>query len=179
MARWNYLGLINGITRYALLRWSLGEDDDICLSLRVQGQLRRMQPCCLCLELCKVYPFGFQFYPLCDLCCVAHGVNAFSLNHSALVELSRHDTLHALLAVLAPYVTPTNFDSFVLPLYNRRHDTCVACGCGDNSIAHWTRFCIVPLLVATYFICDDIVKGTHLEHIFEKKKSKKVHDESG
>ena len=146
--------MINGITRYALLRWSLGEDDDICLSLRVQGQLRRMQPCCLCLELCKVYPFGFQFYPLCDFCCVAHGVNAFSLNHSTFVELSRHDTLNALLAVLAPNVTPVNYDSFVLPLYNRMHDACVACGCGDNSIAHWTRFYIVPLIVASYFVCD-------------------------
>ena len=25
---------------------------------------------------------------------------------------------------------------------------CVACGCGDNTIGHWTRWCIVPLLVA-------------------------------
>ena len=136
------------------LRWSLGEDDDICLALRVQGQLRRMQPCCLCLELCKVYPFGFQFYPLCDLCCVAHGVNAFSLNHSTVVELPRQETFHALLAMMAPNVTPINQTSFVLPLYNRTHDTCVACGCGDNSIAHWTRFCIVPLIVASYFVYD-------------------------
>ena len=147
---------INGITRYALLRWSLGEDDDICLSLRVQGQLRRKQPCCPCLELCKVYPFGFQFYPLCDLCCVAHGVNALSLNHPAVVELSRLDTFHALLSVMAPNVTPINYNSFVLPLYNRTHETCVACGCGDNSIAHWTRFCIVPLIVASYFIFDSV-----------------------
>ena len=148
--------LINGITRYALLRWSLGEDDDICLALRVQGLLRRMQPCCLCLDLCKVYPFGFQFYPLCDLCCVAHGVNAFSLNHSTVVELSRQETFHAFLTMMVPDVTPTNRDSFVLPLYNRTHDTCVACGCGDNSIAHWTRFCIVPLIVASYFVYDSV-----------------------
>ena len=25
---------------------------------------------------------------------------------------------------------------------------CAACGCGDNTIGHWTRWCIVPLLVA-------------------------------
>ena len=147
--------MTNGNTRYALLRWCLGEDDDICLSVRVQGQLRRMQPCCYCPELCKVYPFGFQFYPLCDLCCVTHGVNAFSLNHSTIVELTRHDAGHALVEVLAPNVAPINYDSFVLPLYNCTHDTCVACGCGDNSIAHWTRFCIVPLIVASYFVCDN------------------------
>ena len=25
---------------------------------------------------------------------------------------------------------------------------CAACGCGDNTIGHWTRWCIVPLLLA-------------------------------
>ena len=25
---------------------------------------------------------------------------------------------------------------------------CAACGCGDNTIGHWSRWCIVPLLVA-------------------------------
>ena len=30
------------------------------------------------------------------------------------------------------------------------HDVvCRACGCGDNTIGHWTRWCIVPLIVAT------------------------------
>ena len=119
-----------------------GEDDDICLALRVQGQLRRLQPCCICLKLCKIYPFDFQFYPLCNFCCVTHGVDAFSLNHSTTMELSRHDTFHALLAVLASNVTPVN-DSFVLPLCDRLRNTCVACGCKDNSIAHWTRFCML------------------------------------
>ena len=29
------------------------------------------------------------------------------------------------------------------------HDVvCRACGCGDNTIGHWTRWCIVPLIVA-------------------------------
>ena len=78
----------------------------------------------------------------------------FFFYHSTTVELSRHDTFHALLAVLAPNVTPVNYDFFVLPLYDRVHDTCVACGCGDNSIAHWTRFCIVPF-VTWYFIGDN------------------------
>ena len=32
----------------------------------------------------------------------------------------------------------------------------VACGQGDSSVAHWTRFCVVPLFVALYFTreCD-------------------------
>lgn len=38
----------------------------------------------------------------------------------------------------------------VLPLYNRVHAACVACGHGDNSTAHWTRFCVVPLVVANF-----------------------------
>ena len=29
------------------------------------------------------------------------------------------------------------------------HDVvCRACGCGDNTIGHWTRWCVVPLIVA-------------------------------
>ena len=29
----------------------------------------------------------------------------------------------------------------------RTEGTCQACGCGDNTIGHWTRWCVVPLLV--------------------------------
>ena len=39
-------------------------------------------------------------------------------------------------------------------LDQRSHDPCVACGCGDNSISHWSRFCVVPLLVFNYFSAD-------------------------
>ena len=39
-------------------------------------------------------------------------------------------------------------------LDQRSHDPCIACGCGDNSISHWSRFCIVPLLVFNYFCAE-------------------------
>ena len=33
----------------------------------------------------------------------------------------------------------------ILPAYDI---VCRACGCGDNTIGHWTRWCVVPLIVA-------------------------------
>ena len=34
-------------------------------------------------------------------------------------------------------------------------DTCRACGCGDNSVGHWTRWCVVPLLTAWILLCPE------------------------
>ena len=31
---------------------------------------------------------------------------------------------------------------------SRPAGACVACGCGDNTIGHWTRWCIIPFAVA-------------------------------
>ena len=30
---------------------------------------------------------------------------------------------------------------------SRPAGACVACGCGDNTIGHWTRWCIIPFVV--------------------------------
>lgn len=69
---------LNGIARFALLRWCLGEDDDTALAHRQQGQLRRLQPCSVCLDLCRVYPFGLQYYPVCDRCCMTQQLHVLN-----------------------------------------------------------------------------------------------------
>ena len=39
--------------------------------------------------------------------------------------------------------------------YNRHLTTCIACGQRDNSSQHWTRFCIIPVLVANALSSSD------------------------
>ena len=45
-----------------------------------------------------------------------------------------------------------SFPQQPVPLADRSHEVCIACGQGDNSVAHWSRFCLVPLFVALYFL---------------------------
>jgi hypothetical protein len=39
---------VNGVARFAVLRWAVNEDDDECLRLRITGSLQAEQPCVLC-----------------------------------------------------------------------------------------------------------------------------------
>ena len=36
---------VNGVARFAVLRWAVNEDDDECLRLRLAGSLQAEQPC--------------------------------------------------------------------------------------------------------------------------------------
>ena len=36
---------VNGVARFAVLRWAVNEDDDECLRLRIAGSLQAEQPC--------------------------------------------------------------------------------------------------------------------------------------
>ena len=39
---------VNGVARFAVLRWAVNEDDDECLRLRLAGSLQAEQRCQLC-----------------------------------------------------------------------------------------------------------------------------------
>ena len=139
---------LHGVARFSLLRWCLGEDDDEGLALRVAGRLHRDQPCCHCSELCRVYPFGLDFYPLCDHCCHFFNINALTLNEQLMTILTQHFASFPLLTLDTPPVH--SFTQQPAPFSDRSHEICIACGQGDNSVAHWSRFCLVPLFVALY-----------------------------
>ena len=141
---------LHGVARFSLLRWCLGEDDDEGLALRVAGRLHRDQPCCHCSELCRVYPFGLDFYPLCDHCCHFFNVNALTLNEPLVTILIQQFASRPSLTLNTP--PAHSFTQQPTPLSDRSHEICIACGQGDNSVAHWSRFCLVPLFVASYFL---------------------------
>ena len=73
---------VNGVARFAVLRWAVNEDDDECLRLRLAGSLQAEQPCQLCGVPTRLYPLGLNFAPACEKCCHDHGINATTLHSS-------------------------------------------------------------------------------------------------
>ena len=76
----------------------------------------------------------------CEMCIRTAGINTWSLAPWS----------HALCVAYTDDVSQDKFKEWtrnwdILPA----HDVvCRACGCGDNTIGHWTRWCVVPLIVA-------------------------------
>ena len=87
---------------------------------------------------------------MCKHCIAAHGITPvqhcpFGLQLQEALSASYglpatgpERTMHPPETLMAPFRStfPTNGRA------------CAACGCGDNTIGHWPRWCIVPLLVA-------------------------------
>ena len=128
----------NGIARYTLLRWALNQDDDVWLSLR---GARHQQLCGTCGLPGDTFPFGYYHPPWCEACARADYLDAWSVApwsfplYCAYVSEQPH---HGILQWKQQWaVQPAN------------EVVCRACGCGDNTVGHWTRWCVVPLIVAS------------------------------
>ena len=136
----------NGIARFTLLRWAVNQDDDVWLTLR---GTRHKHLCGVCLRPGDTFPGGFYTEAMCEHCIAAHGITPLqhcpfglqlqeALGASyGLLPTSPDRTIDTPEPLMAPFrsISPTN------------GTVCAACGCGDNTIGHWSR-CIVPLLVA-------------------------------
>ena len=59
---------IGHIPRFALLRWTIGEDDDAWMQYKSQvAECARNDFCCCgCGRVGRTYPWGFNFYPVAD-----------------------------------------------------------------------------------------------------------------
>ena len=135
---------VNGIARFAVLRWAVNEDDDECLRLRVQGNLQAERPCLVCAIHTRLYPKGLQFSPMCEKCCHDHNVNATTLGSEQRWGLP----LASRWFQIAEAVRGTSLIDAEWATLDRQLAPCVACGLGDNSTQHWARYCIIPVLVA-------------------------------
>ena len=128
------------LARYALLRWSVNQDDDVWLSMR---GTRHQQRCGHCTNQGDSFPYGYYRPPLCETCIYESGVTAWTLASTP----SKFATL------LHAYTHLS--DSELMKAWSSEHDAppanecvCRACGEGDNTVGHWTRWCPVPLVVA-------------------------------
>ena len=127
----------NGIGRYTLLRWALNQDDDVWLSMR---GTRHQQKCGSCGLPGDSFPHGYYHPPLCEACIRTSGLNLWSLTPWSR-ELCMAYTAENSQDLLKAWIQEWE----IMPA----HDVvCRACGCGDNTIGHWTRWCVVPLIVA-------------------------------
>ena len=126
-----------GIARYTLLRWAVNQDDDVWLSMR---GTRHQQKCVHCGLPNSAFPFGHQSPPMCENCIQVKQLTLWSI-----VPWSRH--------LLQAYTSDQSANQ--VKDWQRSWDitptsevVCRACGCGDNTIGHWTRWCPVPVIVA-------------------------------
>ena len=152
----------NGIARYTLLRWAVNQDDDVWLQRR---GTRHQQKCHICKNNGETFPDGYNSPPLCEACVCQENVNPIevcpygaSLQATVAGFYQPHwdwipqseEVAKAKVAAHGEGLTRCcEVMRGILPI---SHDTCRACGCGDNTIGHWSRWCVVPLMVAWIII---------------------------
>ena len=118
---------IPGITRFALLRWAVNEDDDEWLARRGQS---RQKKCALCANQGRAYPLGGFHTAICETCIATRQITAFTVN-------TRGGPLDHL-----PRTVPADDQTERQEAW----ESCVACNQGDNTIGHWVRWCTVPIM---------------------------------
>ena len=176
----------NGVARFALLRWALGEDDDVGLTIRIQ--YGRTMPCCLCGTPSRSFPVGLQFEPFCEACIADQCITCFSLSSLAATNFSplQHGYAHAASLPWAPATldgVPRLGGSSQEAEFFGTLAPCVACQRGDNSVGHWSRWCVVPVVTASILLGindftsldqlarrgrRELVVATHVVHQFRR-----------
>ena len=126
-----------GIARYTLLRWAVNQDDDVWLSTR---GTRHQQKCVHCGLLNSAFPFGHQSPPMCENCIQVKQLTVWSTAPWSRPLLQAYTSDHP-----ADQVKDWQQSWQIAPT---SEVTCRACGCSDNTIGHWTRWCPAPLIVA-------------------------------
>ena len=137
----------NGVARFTLLRWAVNQDDGTWLTLR---GTRHNHLCGCCLQQGDTFPGGFYNTAICEHCLLTHGITP--VQHCPFgVQLQAALRESYCTPPSAPESSVESPESLMAPFrstFPANGTVCAACGCGDNTIGHWTRWCIVPLLVA-------------------------------
>ena len=155
----------NGVSRFSLLRWAVNQDDDVWLQRR---GTRHRQRCSMCGNPGETFPDGYNSAPLCENCTQTENLTPIEVCpygatlqvivstvfrpswqwHSPSEETDRAKHL-------VQYEGIQKWQQFANTIKPISMDTCRACGCGDNSVGHWTRWCVVPLLTAWILLCPE------------------------
>ena len=162
--------MCNGIARYAVLRWALNQDDDHWLANR---GTRHQNPCARCGKRADSFPWGFYAAPMCETCVGQLELTSFVLTPYAqdlFLCLAHPGALSPGVTGQGARVDPhlNTMESLTDPqhqehqnspthqqrcsdLENRLPDNnlvCIACGCGDCTVGHWVRWCLIPIASA-------------------------------
>ena len=137
----------------------LGEDDDLGLFLRTHTGHQGIRDCAQCSHATRTYPCGIHSHPLCEACIVAKRITPFSLY--SFEDLALTPNTHGYDDIAQwpwsprgqQYIsTPRDQSGLPEDILSER---CIACGKGDNSVAHWARWCPVPLIVGKVLLKDN------------------------
>ena len=138
----------NGVAKYTILRWAVNQDDDIWLTKR---GTRHGQRCSHCSSQGDSFPAGHTGLPICERCIQAHRITpAKYCPFGEDLLQACHTHFHTRQVSEGPQATEnqeSNAMSQFQQARSRPAGSCVACGCGDNTIGHWTRWCIIPFAV--------------------------------
>ena len=111
---------------------------DVWLSMR---GTRHQQKCGTCGLPGDAFPFGYYRPPWCEACIRVARLDAWGIEpwSSQLYCASVSDQSPSEVSQWKQQwsIQPAN------------EVVCRACGCGDNTVGHWTRWCVVPLIVAS------------------------------
>ena len=162
----------HGVTKFARLRWALGEDDDLGLKIRIPTGHQGTLTCCHCSAVTCTYPFGMQFFPVCECCIAKAGLSCWTLHSfESLGMLPDHHGYS--LAKVAPWSQSPKCGSQRPHIDHEGQETeyskwppCIACKSGDNCFGHWARWCPVPLVVSGVLLND--MSGASLSQLAER-----------
>ena len=101
---------------------------------------RHQQKCVHCGLLNSAFPHGHQSPPMCENCIQGQQLTVWSTAPWSRPLLQAYTSDHP-----ADQVKDWQRSWQIAPT---TEVTCRACGCSDNTIGHWTRWCPVPLIVA-------------------------------
>ena len=137
---------------------------------------RHNQPCQLCRQATDIYPMGFWHSPICETCVRTCSITPADLyaDSPALLDLYKQETrtaenVHQISAhiVHSHFLSgtgrggeesPTDGDirdalrSYFQTTVPTDDCVCRACGTGDNTVGHWSRWCIVPIIVVCHLL---------------------------
>ena len=127
----------NGIARFTL-RWAVNEDDDVWLTLR---GTRHKHLCGVCLKPGNTFPGGFYTEAMCEHCIATYGIT--SIQHCPYgVQLQEALCASYSIPSTRPERAMVSPETLMAPFRNTfpaNGTVCAACGCGDNTIGHWSR----------------------------------------
>ena len=134
---------VGQVPRFALFRWSIGEDADYWLPLR--GITSRKRDCCLCGSEAKQYPYGPAYGALCTLCW-SPSTDATFIHIPLEQQVPIQDLLGFAIPKLSSPLTTVIVRAEYTPCMQEPPQKCFLCNTCTNSIDHWCQFCPVPAI---------------------------------
>ena len=128
---------VHGVARFALLRWALGEDDDVGLKVRIATGHQGTSTCSVCHGATRAHLFGLQYRPRCEKCIARKSITCWQLHSFDSLGMRPDDHGFCRVESVPWSVSPVQHEEHlaaksVHALEEPLISPCIACGKGDN-----------------------------------------------